>query len=665
MERAYARAMGARSSRRLAWTLGTVSVGLVAVAAGFDVVNAADDRADPWLPSIAAAAVGFGAVGGLVAARQRRNPIGWMLLAIGVGHAISGASIGYGTWAASTGRAGAGAALWLGNWAWLPLAGLPAVLLLFPSGRLRSRRLRPVLLVALALPLLLMAGVAVHPQRLLDDPAVENPFGIGVLAGALDAAAPVALLLLAVALVVAVAAMVARARRAGGDERAQLEWALLGGAALALQLPFEAFASARVTGLVSAVLIGVFCSSLGIAMLRHRLYDIELVLNRTLVYGALTGCVVAVYAGAVALLGALFETRANAGLSLVATGIVAVLFSPLRLWLQRGVDRLFYGRRDDPYAVVTQLARRLVEAAPERILPALVEEVAAALRLPRVAIELRGGGVATYGRGGGEPLVLALAFHGQDVGRLELARRAPGEEFTGAELRLFEGLARQIGVAAYAVALTGDLQRSRERLVTAREEERRRLRRDLHDGLGPLLAGISLKLGAARNLLPGDPDAAEALLSQLADEAQAAVGDVRRVVDDLRPPALDQLGLVPAIRQQATRFDGSLAVTVEASGDLADLPAAVEVAAFRIATEALTNVARHAGATSCRVAIARDGGLEVEVRDDGRGLPAQIVPGVGLSSIRERTAELGGACTIARDPGGGTVVRARLPVARS
>jgi len=215
------------------------------------------------------------------------------------------------------------------------------------------------------------------------------------------------------------------------------------------------------------------------------------------------------------------------------------------------------------------------------------------------------------------------------------------------------------------VALTAELQRSRERLVTAREEERRRLRRDLHDGLGPLLAGISLKLGAAGNLLRGDPDPAEALLSQLADEAHAAVGDVRRVVDDLRPPALDQLGLVPAIRQQAARFDGSLAVTVEASGDLVDLPAAVEVAAFRIATEALTNVARHASATNCRVAIARDGGLEVEVRDDGRGLPAQIVPGVGLSSIRERTAELGGACTIARDPSGGTIVRARLPVTPS
>jgi two-component system NarL family sensor kinase len=153
--------MSAGSSRRLAWTLAIVSVGLVAVAAGFDVVNAAHDRGDPWLPSIAAAAIGFGAVGGLVAAQQPHNPIGWMLLAIGVGHAVSGATIGFGTWAATTGRPGAGVALWLGNWAWLPLAGLPAVLLLFPTGRLRSRRLRPVLIAALALPPLLIAGVAV------------------------------------------------------------------------------------------------------------------------------------------------------------------------------------------------------------------------------------------------------------------------------------------------------------------------------------------------------------------------------------------------------------------------------------------------------------------------------------------------------------------------
>ena len=184
------------------------------------------------------------------------------------------------------------------------------------------------------------------------------------------------------------------------------------------------------------------------------------------------------------------------------------------------------------------------------------------------------------------------------------------------------------------------------------------------NGLGPLLAGVSLRLAAARNLLRDDANAADALLARLDEQTQGAVADVRRLVDDLRPPALDELGLVSAIREQAARFEGTLAVSVDAADDLGDLPAAVEVAAFRIATEAITNCARHAGAQSCRVSLSLNGVLAVEVRDDGRGLPAQVRPGIGLASIGERTAELGGTWSIGPAPDGGTVVTARLPLGR-
>jgi len=463
-------------------------------------------------------------------------------------------------------------------------------------------------------------------------------------------------------LLVSLGSMAWRLRGAVGDERRQLAWVLLGAGVLALQLPFEALAGPTVSGLTSALFVAVFCGSVGIAMVRHRLYEIDVILNRTLVYGTLTICLLVLYAGVVALLGAALRDRASFAASLVAAGVVAVVLAPLRARLQRGVDRMLYGQRRDPFAVMSQLGRRLERAAPDQVLPALAEEVAATLKLPRVTIELSGGEAATHGGGGGEPLVLPLTFQSREVGRLTLSPRGPRELFSRAERELFDGGARPLGVAAYAVGLTADLQRTRESLVTAREEERRRLRRDLHDGLGPLLAGVSLRIGAARNLLRGDPDAADVLLAGLDGQTQGAVADVRRLVDDLRPPALDELGLVAAIREQAARFEGKLAVSVVVFGELGDLPAAVEVAAFRIATEAVTNSARHAEAQVCRVRLSLDGALEVEVRDDGRGLPAQVKPGVGLVSIGERAAELGGTWSIGPCPGGGTVVTARLPV---
>jgi signal transduction histidine kinase len=246
-----------------------------------------------------------------------------------------------------------------------------------------------------------------------------------------------------------------------------------------------------------------------------------------------------------------------------------------------------------------------------------------------------------------------------------LSPRAPGEGFSDADRTLLEDLARQAEVAVHAVRLTADLQSSRERLVATREEERRRLRRDLHDGLGAQLAGLNVQAGALRRLIPTDPDAAEEVVVELREELRSAIADIRRLVYDLRPPALDDLGLVEALRRLAERHSSEgeqLRVSVEAPEELPSLPAAVEVAVYRITQEALTNVAHHARARSCVVRLAVNDDLALEIVDNGVGIPAQRGAGVGLSSMQERASELGGSCVVHSVPKGGTQVLVRLPL---
>jgi signal transduction histidine kinase len=212
------------------------------------------------------------------------------------------------------------------------------------------------------------------------------------------------------------------------------------------------------------------------------------------------------------------------------------------------------------------------------------------------------------------------------------------------------------------VQLAADVQQSRERIVTAREEERRRLRRDLHDGLGPQLASLTLKVDAARDEIAYDPAEAAAMLGDLKGDLQTAIADVRRLVYALRPPALDELGLVGAVRLHLGQSpQHALRITIDASDDIPPLPAAVEVAAYRIIMEAVTNVRRHAQAQSCSVRIAVHDMLEVEIVDDGKGLPEQVQAGIGFISMRERAAELGGICTITNGATKGAIVRAALP----
>jgi two-component system, NarL family, sensor kinase len=324
--------------------------------------------------------------------------------------------------------------------------------------------------------------------------------------------------------------------------------------------------------------------------------------------------------------------------------------------------------------VVSRLSQLDAARQPKAVLGQVTETLAQTLRLSFVAVELHRGRsvyetMASTGQPHGQPTTVPLT-HGSDiVGRLLLDVRPGREPFGPADRRLLDDVARQVSHLADVVLLNSALQRSRERLVTAREEERRRLHRDLHDGIGPTLAAQALQLDVARVLLHSDLTAAEQTIEHVAVTTKSVIGELRRVVDDLRPAALGQLDLVSAIRVQTAAFTHSAGpragfrVDVDAADPLGVLPAAVEVAAYRIATEAVTNAARHSQASRCRVQLLMaQGALLVQVRDNGIGLAADTSPGVGMHSMHERTAELGGSFSARPDIGGGTLISARLPL---
>jgi signal transduction histidine kinase len=537
--------------------------------------------------------------------------------------------------------------------------GLTAGLCLLPDGRLPARW------IGWLLAALTLAGV---------------PLAFGALPGGL-------LLIWALALLgVAAASLVWSYATGAASARERLSWALaalvlLAGAQLVGQplrlfplaatlrdtVPAPTLALVAVNGLVLAI-GGLAC--LAVALLRDELFDIELVLNRALLYGLLSVAVVAAYVLVVGYFSLLFRGSENMWSALVATGLIAAAFQPVRERLQRLVNQLLYGQRDEPGAAVVALGARLQQTlAPAAVMPAVVETVASALRVPYVAITLRAGDeriAAAYGVSPGSTLAnFPLVAHGEEVGHLLVAPRTGETDLGAADRRLLVELAQQAGPAVHAACLTMALRHSREQLVAAREEERRRLRRELHDGLGPALASQALTADAACLLLERDPAAAALLLGEVKRQAQATVGEIRRVVHDLRPPALDDLGFVGALCDLAGKLSvQGMQVVVEAPDQLAPLPAAVEVAAYRIAAEALTNAARHSGASRCTLSLVVAERLVLTVADHGAGIPLDRRAGVGLHSMRERAEELGGTLCVETPAGGGTTVRATLPLER-
>jgi signal transduction histidine kinase len=542
---------------------------------------------------------------------------------------------------------------------------LVAFFFLFPDGRFVPRQTRiPVLAGSVALGgVFLFTGAS----------GVENPpawMGLTTVIGFASG----------------VAAQIYRYVRISDHlQRQQTKWVVLGVTAAALTTAVFVVAGPIIpsiggadtgyglTGVTAVDVASLFIPvTLGFAILRYRLWDIDVVINRTLVYGTLSAGLIGLYLLVVSGLGALVQTAGHLPISLLATALVAVLFAPLRGQLQAAANRLMYGDRDDPYRVLTRVGERASAAlAPDAALQVIVETVAHALKSPYAAITLWQAGstrpAAVHGAFDGTPFRLPLMYQGETAGELLIAPRGRGEAFSQADQRLLTDLAHQIGPAAHAVRLAADLQHSRERLVTAREEERRRLRRDLHDGLGPQLAALTLKIETIRNRFGDDRELNVALID-LTTQTQTALSDIRRLVYGLRPPALDELGLLSALHQAVAQYSDQgnrrIQMTVDFPEALPPLTAAVEVAVYRIMQEALANVVRHSGARSCELSLSFDGErhlLRLKIADDGRGLPATHHAGVGLVSMRERAEELGGYWMISSPPSGGTIVMVELP----
>lgn len=417
--------------------------------------------------------------------------------------------------------------------------------------------------------------------------------------------------------------------------------------------------------------------AIALAVLLDGALDADFVVSRAMLYGAQIVLAAALYTVAAGLIMLLRPLDNPFWAQVTAVTLVALLVHPVRGRLERRINLRFFGNVADPYQVMSVLANQLqTTPTPAAMLPGIVKAIGIALRLPHVAIELVRGEAtetaASFGTPAGALLRLPITYQNERVGILIAAARSGRDDFTVRERQLLADVAGHAGAVTEAVRLTNDLQRNRRELVQAREEERRRLLRDLHDGVGSQLAAVSLGLQAARSSVSRNPDAASHLLDRLSDELNVSIAEIRRVAYDLRPPVLDQLGLTTAVREYAATLsrgavDGEhptpLTVVLDMPDHLPTLPAAVEVAAYRIICEALTNVARHARTDTCAVRIRIGAGLELEVMDDGLGLPKASRFGVGLGSMRERAAELGGTCTIEPRRPRGTLVRAVLPVA--
>jgi signal transduction histidine kinase len=658
----------------------SASVAFAAGAAGLSVaavvvtLAAGGDPVGSHLIVDAVVGAVSGALGGYLVHRVPRNAMGWLFAGSGLAYAVTAA---VSAWVVA-GRAwdwpGTIPAAWVSEWVYVLALGpqITLLLLLFPDGAPPSRRWRPLAWVSgLVMAALVVAWMLAPQIHLAEDVLVPNPLGGSDVAEAL--AGPL-LLALGLCALASFAALLLRLHRADREDRRRIAPYVVAAALAVLAVAATAPLSAA-GPYVQTVVLPLLPIAATVCVLRYRLYDLEIAVRRSVVWLGLTLLVVGGYALVVEAVSNLLRRQAGLPESLLAAAAVAAAFQPARVWLQRAVGRSLYGARDEPDRALADLGRTMeVSAEPAAALDRAAERIAASLAVPWVAVEVRADdGAATHrsvaghrpgwagdGRLTTVPLVHAGTLHGS----LTVCRRSPHEPLAARDVELLERLAYPLAATAAAFRLTDDLRRSRERLVLAREEERRRLRHDLHDELGPLLAAMAVQLDAA-TLRSRRTGGDVSFLVQLRATTQQAIGTVRRAVESLRPPALDELGLLEALEAAVACFavPGGPLLTVSAAEPVPRLPAAVEVAAYRIAVEAVTNAVRHARARSvaCRLAVVGDC-LVVEVCDDGGGIRPGAAAGVGLRSMRERAEELGGRCTVAAAEPGGTLVRAELPI---
>ncbi|MDT7537437.1 MAG: two-component system, NarL family, sensor kinase [Actinomycetota bacterium] len=602
-----------------------------------------DDALRGFVVSNVLIGLGFGLCGALIAWHRPSLLLGWLYLAGGscqLATAVA-APLGQRLHDIGASQTVVRADLAVFNWAWPLHIGLvlPLSLFLLPDGRFLSPRWRRLGIVVAATSPLFVIETGTAPTHFAGLP---QPYGALRDYGDLSWLWTVSELRWSLCMVAGVVALVVRYRQGDEQLRRQMLWLVAAAAFLVVAVvPFGLIAGTPIVVLFALPLLP---AAVAVAVLRHQLLDIRLVIARGATYALLSGLVLAAYAALVAVLSGVTSAL-----------VVALVALPVRARLQRSVDRLLYGERADPLRVASRVGVHIATG-----LQASLAEVREALRLPYVGVRVAGAIVAFDGELSGPSADIPLHDASLVVGL------RPGEKrLSPTDERVLALLAGPLAAAVQATRLSAQLQVSRERLVLAREEERRRLRRDLHDGLGPLLTGVALSADAASNLGQSAPAEAAALMNSVRTETRTAIGEVRRIVDDLRPPALDELGLVAALEVRAAqlsrRLDGqALAASVDAPGALPSLPAAVEVAAYRIATEAMTNVVRHSDASRVVVRLECSDALVVEIDDDGAATQAWH-PGVGLTAMQERAAELGGRCEAGPTAHGGRV-RVSLPL---
>jgi signal transduction histidine kinase len=635
----------------------------------------------------------FGIVGALIVSRDRRNVIGFMLMWASLFTALSFTTGELATWAITRGDGGplvVTAAL-TNNIGWV-LGILPVLFLLpllFPDGRLPSPRWRPYLWFVIAFLVFVGLDLLFGQRRLspTDGVSLANPLFLEPL-GQLPSIDPVIGVLYPGLLLTSVISLFLRFRRSAGVERQQIKWAAFGFTAALVGVTASDFVRAPI---LSAVIGGAaflaFPLSIAIAVLRFRLYDLDVVVKKAVVYAALAVFATVVYAALVVGLGA-WLGQGDSFLTMLAAVIVAVTFQPVRARLTRLANRLVYGRRATPYELLTAFSDRLGDAYAEiDVLPRMARVLGEGVgadrsevwlsvedELRRVASWPQDEGFAPPVQVNGEPLRIpgtdrayAVEHAGTVLGALAV-RKPASEPISPADEKLIAGLASQAGLVMRNVRLNEelklrlvDLRAAQKRLVAAQDAERRRLERNIHDGAQQQLVALAVKSRLARQLTERDPVKAAVMLEQIETETQQALEDLRDLARGIYPPLLADKGLPDALAAQARK---SPVPTQVSATDVDRYPQEVEAAVYFSVLEALQNVAKYAEASHAEVRIRQDGAmLTFEVRDDGHGFdPATVGFGTGLQGMADRLAVVDGALDVESRPGSGTTVRGRLPV---
>jgi len=667
---------------RLAWGVLCLTFALLGASLALGLTGG-----EGWAPvGFVPATVAFGVVGALIAA-WTGNRVGWLFLAVAAVTAVTVAAKSY---AARTPAATLPGAPWAG-WTLTVLLGIGGPLffltpLLFPNGRPPSRRWWPVVWVAAAAGLIQIACAAISDVNFSSNfPHLRDPvtvFPAHDLARLYDVATGLGnLVFLAGAAAVAV-----RLRRSRGEERLQLKWFAYAAAVAAVIV----FIASQFTNPLAAfeILIPLIPAAAGVAILKYRLYDIDVVINKTVVYAALAGFITAVYVLVVVGIGALAgsQGRPGLGLPILATAVIAVAFQPVRERVQRFANRLVYGKRATPYGALSELSERMGSAsATEDLLPRMARILAEATGAARTDVWLRAGDMlradacwpADAGprpaiqldrddvpAPAGSDRIVAVRHHGELLGALSIVKKR-GEAFTPTEDKLIAHLASQAGLvlrnvllAEQLMARLEELRASGQRLVSTQDRERRRLERDIHDGAQKRLADLAAKLRLVRQTLDFDEARAKQMLSEVKPEIAGAVENLRDLARGIYPPLLADLGLAAALEAQARKEP--VPVVVEADG-IGRCPQETEAAVYFCVVEALRNVAKHARASKAAVRLCGPG-LQFSVTDDGTGFDADSADyGPGLQGMADRLSALGGGLEVRSEPGRGTTVTGRLP----